>query len=134
MHSWQADVRRASDHVFGSFLSPPVLLIQRAAKQTETPKPCKDVVKVRQEALEGLLHKWPPLPSCWPAGRCAAMKEHFSCFLPHRSGPGRSSEALQKQQNARSFQITPPPRVRLKWTILRISVDFLRPLIKLSNK
>lgn len=109
MHSWQADVLRASDHVFGSFLPPHVLLSQRAARQTATLNFCKDVVNVGKKAkLEEVwfLQKWPLLPSFRPGERCVVMKVYFSCCLLCRSGPGRSSEALQ---TARSFQITFPP-------------------------
>lgn len=66
-----------------------------------------------------LLQKW-PLHLCFqPVEQCAVMKIYFSHFLLYCLGC--SSAVLQKQQKARSLQITFPsreafffPPVRLK--------------------
>lgn len=110
MHSWQADVLQASDHVFGSFLSPPLPLIQpgESCKTNRTAQNLQGLLLKLEWERVWLLQTWPLLLCFQPVGRCVVMKVFFSHFLLYRRGLGRSSDALQKQQKVRSFQITFP--------------------------
>lgn len=132
MRSWRADVLRASDHVFGSFLSPPLPLSLRG-KICKTNKNTKSLQRCCLR--NGLVTPEVAFASVW-YWKYTFPNIYFAVWdaqrMSLRSSKKRDLFRLHSLGARLSFFSS--CAAKTGQTILDIFVDFLWPLIKLSNK